>query len=110
VGEGPAGRTVSRNAKILVHRCFDPSRLEYESDLFVRFPKADCTCTERVRVTERNAMLAEGRAVVVLRDGVLPSTDKFQWKEIVVIFSRNQYKRVPTARTISEFDIYRAYH
>lgn len=103
---------MSRSEAILLHRCFDPSRFEYEDPAgaaeieveiiegfdstnkrrkvkvrkpFVRFPKPDCTCTERVKLSTRNQMLADGTALIVLRNGAAPSTDKFRWKELVAV-------------------------
>jgi hypothetical protein len=116
----------------LLHRCFDPSKLEYEDApglaeikvkiedavadrievkavadgievdkvpltkeeqivavklrvLFVRSPKSKCRCNEHVSLRERNKMLMRGTAMVVLRGNAAPSTDKFQWKEIVAV-------------------------
>jgi hypothetical protein len=96
-----------RNATVVLHKCFDPSQLAFESagqmtDAFVRFPKPDCTCTARIRFRDRNAMLAEGSALVVLRDGAAPSVDKFTWKEVVAIRSPSRvHLHVPQATTAS---------
>jgi len=100
-----------RNAVVLLHHCFDPSRFDYESadgmpNSFVRFPKSECTCREYVRFRERDTMIAEGTAVVVLRGGELPSKDRFSWKEIVAVPGA---KYPLHARTISEYDIFQAY-
>jgi hypothetical protein len=96
-----------RNATVVLHKCFDPSQLAFESvgqmtDAFVRFPKPDCTCTARIRFSERNAMLADGSAVVVLRNGAVPSVDKFTWKEVVAVRRPGRvHLRVPQATTAS---------
>jgi len=76
------------SSHIVVHHCFDPSDYDFSDKglgfgrIFAGFCKLECSCSKIITATERDLLIEQGRAFVVLKPGTLPAK-RHTWKHVV---------------------------